>query len=100
MTNIVSAIWSGIERTLFPSLEIALEEPLSESHKRVVRTLEIVRVEEFVRPGSWQMRGRPLINRGHIARAFVANAVLNIPPTKGFKDALQSDPPLRTICGL
>lgn len=99
MANIVSAIWSGIERSLFPALEVALEEPLSESHKRVVRTLEIVRVEEFVRPGSWQMRGRPLINRGHIARAFVAKAVLNIPTTKGLKESLQSDPSLRRMCG-
>ena len=99
MAYIVSAIWSKIERSLFPALEIALEEPLSEALKRVVSTLEIVRVEEHVRPSGWQMRGRRRINRGSIARAFVAKAVLGIPLTKGLRQALLGDVALRRTCG-
>lgn len=99
MAYSVSAIWSKIERSLFPALEEALEESLTRSLKRVVSTLELVRVDEHVRPGSWQVRGRPLISRGYIARAFVAKAVLNIPTTKQLRELLQTDAALRRVCG-
>ena len=99
MTHIVSAIWSGIERSLFPCIEAALEEELSESFKRVISTLEIVRVEEHVRPAGWQVRGRPRASRASIARAFVAKAVLGISLTKGLREVLLADRALRRICG-
>ena len=99
MADIISTIWSHIQRSLFPALEIALDEPLTEALKRVVSTLEIVRIEEYVRPAGWQMRGRPLCNRGSIARALVAKAVLDISTTDELRDMLHRDPSLRRICG-
>jgi hypothetical protein len=99
MAHIVSAIWSGIERSLFPAIESALEEELSDGHKRVVQTLEITRIEEHVRPACWHRRGRPRKSRASIARAYVAKAVLGIPLTKGLREALLADRALRRICG-
>ena len=99
MSLIVSSIWSQIERSLFPAIECALEEELSELLRRVISTLEIVRIEEHVRSASWQMRGRPRVSRASIARAFVAKAVLGIPLTKGLRGALLGDRALRRICG-
>jgi hypothetical protein len=99
MTLIVSAIWSSIERSLFPAIEVALDEELSGDLKRVVSTLEIVRIEEATRPAVWQIRGRPRSCRASIARAFVAKAVLNIPETKRLRQRLLTDVALRRICG-
>jgi hypothetical protein len=99
MAHIISGIWSRIERSLFPAIECALEAELNDSHKRVIATLEVVRIEEHVRPASWQVRGRPRADRASIARAFVAKAVLDIPLTKGMREALLADPALRLICG-
>ena len=99
MAHIVSGIWSKIERSLFPALEIAFQEPLSEGLKQVVSTLEIVRIEEHIVPASWQMRGRPMICRGNIARAFIAKAVLSVPTTKQLQQMLLCDSALRQVCG-
>lgn len=99
MADIISAIWSKIERSLFAALEMALEEPLTEDLKRVVSALEIVRVEEHVRPGVWQVRGRPRCDRGCMARALVAKAVLDIRTTQQLRDMLLRDASLRRICG-
>ncbi len=99
MAHIISAIWSGIERSLFPAIECALEEELNEGHKRVIATLEVVRIEAHVRPAGWQMRGRPRASRASIARAFVAKAVLDISLTKGLRETLLADRSLRSICG-
>src|SRR6266568_2299768 len=99
MAHIISAIWSGIERSLFPAIEVALDEELSDDLKRVVSTLEIVRIEEATRPAVWQVRGRPRSCRASIARAFVAKAELNIPETKRLRQRLLTDVALRRICG-
>jgi IS5 family transposase len=99
MAYSVSAIWSKVERSLFPALESALEEPLSDALRRVVSALEFVRIEEFVVPASWQMRGRPQCNRGHIARAYIAKAVLDLPTTNDLRELLLRDCSLRRVCG-
>lgn len=95
----ISAIWSRIQCSLFPALEASLDEPLTEALKRVVSTLEIVRIEEFVPPIGLQGRGRPMCNRGSIARSLVAKAVLDIRTTNELRDMLQRDHSLRRICG-
>ncbi len=63
MPHIIAAIWSQIERSLFPAVEEALEQELSCGLKRVISTLEVVRIEEHVRPACQQMRGRPRASR-------------------------------------
>lgn len=99
MPNIISAIWSQIQGSLFPFLEAALEQPLSEGYKRVVSTLEVLQIERHVWPYYRQMRGRPMVSRVGIARAFVAKAVLDIPTTKRLHEMLLDDVALRRICG-
>lgn len=99
MPHIISTIWSQIQSSLFPYLEDAFEQPLSEGHKRVVSTLEVLRIEEHVRPAHWRMRGRPMVSRGGIARAYVVKAVLDVPTTKRLREMLQDDAALRRICG-
>jgi IS5 family transposase len=99
MAHIVSDIWPVIECSLFPSIELALQEELNDGHKRVIAALELVRIEEHVPLASWQMRGRPRSRRSFIARAFVAKAVLGILLTKRLREALLSDRSLRRICG-
>jgi hypothetical protein len=71
---------------------------LSQSHRKVVEILELVRVEEFV-PSSIGMPWRPAKDRAAIARAFVAKAALNLPTTRALLDRLACDAKFRRICG-
>jgi len=61
--------------------------------------LEVVRIEDYVRP-SWMCRlGRTPKDRSALARAFVAKALYNEPTTVSFLDRLKADESLRRICG-
>ena len=66
--------------------------------EQVVHTLEWVRIEEFVR-STWGGCGRPEHDRGMLANAFVAKAVLGLPTTVGLIERLAMDRALRRICG-
>jgi hypothetical protein len=83
---------------LFPFLEENLG-PLTESHKKLVAVLEVIRVEDFIAQPRRGTNGRPPEDRRWIARAFVAKAVLSLPHTRGLIDTLRSDANLRRICG-
>ncbi len=72
--HIISSIWYGIQRHLFPFLEEDLG-PLTEFHRKVAATLEIVRIEEGISYEYWF--GRPTSSRKSLGRAFVAKAVSN-----------------------
>lgn len=65
---------------------------------QVVHTLEWVRIEEFV-SSTWGGYGRPEHDRGMLASAFVAKAVLGISTTTGLIERLAMDRALRRICG-
>jgi len=93
----VSQIWSMIQGCLFPSLEEEVG-PLTETHRKVVRVLELVRIEEFV-PSYRGVAHRPATDRGAMARAFVVKAVMNLATTRALLDRLESDPALRRLCG-
>ena len=83
----LSRHWFRFQRELFPWLEEALG-PLGERYQRLVRVLELVRVEEWL-PYSRGWRGRPLKDRAALARAFLAKAVLlDVPTTRGLVDSL------------
>ena len=43
--RLLSSIWSGIQRSLFHYLEEELG-PMTEKHRKLVSTLELVRVED------------------------------------------------------
>ena len=82
---------------LFPLLEETLG-PLGERYERLVRVLELVRVEERLSCSrSWQ--GRPLKDRAALARAFLAKAVLDVPTTRGLVERLRAEATLRRLCG-
>ena len=91
----LSRHWFRFQRELFAWLEEALG-PLSERYERLVRVLELVRVEECYSRG-W--RGRPLKDRAVLARAFLAKAVLDVPTTRALVERLRTEPTLRRLCG-
>jgi hypothetical protein len=45
----LSSYWNRIQHSLFPKLESALDHRLTEEHKKVGQTLEILRVEETIK---------------------------------------------------
>jgi hypothetical protein len=96
--NLLSQFFEQVQDHLFPKLEEAFGE-LGANERRLVQTLELVRIEEHVpRPvGRWP--GRPEADRRALARAFVAKAVYNFPTTRALLDAVVSRPKLRRICG-
>ena len=67
--SLLSSIWSGIQRSLFPFLEEELG-PLTEKQRKLVSTLELIRVEDSISYS--HITGRKQSNRKIIARAFVA----------------------------
>ena len=93
----LSRHWFGFQRELFPWLEEALG-PLGERYQRLVRVLELVRVEELLPYGrGW--RGRPLEDRAALARGFLAKAVLDLATTRALVERLRVEPTLRRLCG-
>lgn len=93
----IAPFWRDLPRSLFGPLEDEFG-VLLPSHQQVAMVLEVVRIEEHVRP-STEWRGRPSISRKPVARALVAKAVLNIPTTKDLVERLRVDCRLRRICG-
>ena len=93
----LSRHWFRFQRELFPWLEEALG-PLDERYERLVRVVELVRVEEWL-PYSRGWRGRPLKDRAALARAFLAKAVLDVPTTRGLVERLRTEGLLRRLCG-
>ena len=95
----LARFWSGLQATLWAHLELCLDEPLTEEHKRVAEILEVVRVEEHVAAPVSGREGRPPCSRQALARAFVVKAVCNLPTTEALIALLQGDRNLRKICG-
>ena len=67
--------WLNIQESLFPWLKEELGE-LTEKQQQLIRILELIRLEEFLRMG-YGYPGRPPADRTAIARAFVAKQVYN-----------------------
>ena len=93
----LSRHWFTFQRELFPRLEEALG-PLGERYQRLVRVLELVRVEEWL-PYQRGWRGRPLEDRAALARAFLAKAVLEMVTTRALVERLRNEATLRRLCG-
>ena len=93
----LSQFWSNIQDTLFPYLEED-QDPLTKTQQQLIATLELVRIEQYVR-NSFGQEGRPLKARAAIARAFVAKMVYNMDTTDALWERLHSDKNLRRICG-
>ena len=89
--------WQSIQHALFPQLEPVLG-PLTAKQQQLVRTLEVIRIEQWV-PERFRVPGRPPKDRAAIARAFVAKAVYDMPTTRVLLDRLDTDVALRRLCG-
>ena len=94
----ISQFLTQLQTELFPFLrdEVGLE--LSPALEKVIRVLEFVPVERFI-PSSRGFVGAPPKDRVALARAFVAQAVLNLATTESLIDRLKVDQALRRICG-
>jgi len=93
----LSFFWGKVCGSLFPRVEEALG-PLTEKHKKLITTLEMIRIEEWIK----DFRGvpwRPPKDRPQIARAFVGKMVYNLDTTRALMDRLASDRTLKQICG-
>ncbi len=93
----LSRHWLTFQRELFPWLEEAVG-PLGERYQRLVRVLELVRVEEWV-PYQRGWRGRPQEDRAALARAFLAKAVLDLASTRALVERLRVEATLLRLCG-
>jgi hypothetical protein len=89
--------WGEVQRELMPELRSDIG-PLTSKLEKVIHTLEWVRIEEFVE-SSRGGAGRPAHDRGTLASAFVAKAVLGLRTTTGLIERLKVDRALRRICG-
>ena len=89
--------WSVVQQELMPELRSEIG-PLTSKLEKVIHTLEWVRIEEFVE-SIWCGVGRPPHDRGALASAFVAKAVLGLTTTEALIERLKVDRALRRICG-
>ena len=89
--------WTIIQHELMPELRNEVG-ALTPKLVKLVHTLEWVRIEEFV-SSSWGFCGRPAHDRGMLASAFVAKAVLGISTTAGLIERMEMDRALKRICG-
>lgn len=89
--------WMTIQQELIPQLwqEVGALTPRLE---KLIHIIEWVRIEEFVEV-SWSGIGRPPHDRGALATAFVAKAVLGLATTAALIERLHMDRALRRICG-
>ena len=88
--------WSVVQHELLPELATQIGS-LTPKLEKLIHTLEWVRIEEFV--PLWHGIGRPWHDRGALANAFVAKAVLGLVTTAGLIERLSMDRALRRICG-
>ena len=89
--------WNVIQHDLLPELRNDVG-ALTPKLEKVIHILEWVRIEEFTQT-SWCGMGRPPHERGWLANAFVAKAVLGLSTTAGLIERLTIDRALRRICG-
>lgn len=98
LAGTLSQFWLTVQGGLFPWLEAELGE-LSGKQKQLVKILELVQIEHFLKGQQAGALGRPLEDRQAIARAFVAKAVYNLETTRQLLERLASDETLRRLCG-
>ncbi|MYH12865.1 MAG: transposase [Rhodothermaceae bacterium] len=87
------------QQELFSWLETRLG-ALPKQYEKLVRVLEMVRVEDYLPQKTvGRVGGRPPSNRANLARAFLAKMVFNIQTTVSLRERLLSDEILRSLCG-
>lgn len=89
--------WTVVQHELMPELRLDVG-GLTPKLEKLIHTLEWVRIEEFV-GSTWSGAGRRPHDRGALANAFVAKAVLGLPTTAALIERLRIDRALKRICG-
>ena len=89
--------WTVVQQELMPELRADVG-ALTPRLEKLIHTLEWVRIEEFV-GRTWIGVGRPPHDRGALANAFVAKAVLGLSTTTALIERLQMDRALKRLCG-
>jgi DNA-binding transcriptional regulator of glucitol operon len=97
--SILSDYWDRFQVSLFPRLEVVLDEPLTEKLKKLVRIFDVVGIEQYVASPFAQWMGRKQVDRRSMARAFLAKAVYDLPTTELLIEMLRLQPTLRRLCG-
>jgi len=95
--NKISHVWHHFQKGLFPFVEEHVGE-LTNRQKRLVSVLDMIEVEKHVQQ-RWWSKGRPLKDRGNLAKAFVAKTLYHCKDTRTLLDMLHGSPSLRRICG-
>lgn len=98
--NLLAPYWQQVREKLCPELEKELSVSLTTGLRRVAQILEIVRIEEHVDAPKMGGRGRRLLDRRPLARAFLAKSILNLTDTRLLIDQLKQSPALRQLCGM
>lgn len=88
--------WNLTQHELLP--ELKTETTLTPKLEHLIHIFEWVRIEDFTHT-SQRSVGRPRFERGWLANAFVAKAVLRLPTTAALIERLTIDRSLRRICG-
>jgi len=86
-----------LQTELFPVLEAAIG-PLSKQAKLLASVLSLEPLSRFVKDRRFRIGRRPS-SRLPLATAFFAKAIYNLPTTRHLIERLQSDAPLRRLCG-
>lgn len=94
----LSQRWFEVQEELIPILR-AEYQGLTPKLEQVIRILEWVRVEEYIKTPWYKLGGRPPRERCDLARAFVAKAAMGFEKTRELIERLQADSVLRRICG-
>lgn len=97
--SILSEYWHKIQGSLEPLLDIVLLDPLTDTEKQLVRTIDFLRIEQFLELPSRQRMGRRRVDRRSLFRAFIAKTVYNLPTTESLVELLRSGRNLRWLCG-
>ena len=73
--------------------------PLTQKQLKLIKILELISIEKFIKQENSSYKGRPATDRQILARAFIAKTVYNIPKNNQLRDQILSDKVLREICG-
>jgi hypothetical protein len=98
LRDTIANFYLNIQKNLFPFIEEELG-PLTKKQIKLIRILELVSIEKFIKQANNRYKGRPAEDRQILARAFVAKTVYNIPKNNQLRDQILSDKVLREICG-
>ena len=86
-----------LQQQLFPQLEAAVGR-LSPHLELLAGVIALVPLGRWLSAGR-ASTGRPAKDRGALATAFVAKAILNLPATRDLMDRLRVDQALHQFCG-